>query len=395
MTKKILLGVSGGIAAYKSAELLREMIKKNWSVQVVMTQAATEFLAPMTMQALSGKPVFTEQFDPRIPNMMPHIELSKTSDAIVIAPATANGIAKLAQGLSNNLLLSLCLARSCPLIVAPAMNDRMWHHPATQRNIEQLKADGVIVLGPESGDLACGVTGDGRMLDVPVLADLIEAHLSEKILLGKQVLITAGPTVEPIDPVRAITNQSSGKMGYAIAKAAAAAGAQVTLISGPTHLSAPVGVDRVNVTTAEQMYQAVMSHIDRQNIFISVAAVADYRVENPADIKIKKEKSENLTLNLTPNPDILTAVASLPYPPFCVGFSAETDNLINNASIKREKKKVPMMVVNDAKLAIGSDMNQITVLEDHQITELPLASKQELAYELVSLIAQRVSPTNQ
>ena len=395
MAKKILLGVSGGIAAYKSAELLREMIKKNWSVQVVMTQAATEFLAPMTMQALSGKPVFTEQFDPRIPNMMPHIELSKTSDAIVIAPATANGIAKMAQGLSNNLLLSLCLARSCPLIVAPAMNDRMWHHPATQRNIEQLKADGVIVLGPESGDLACGVTGDGRMLDVPALADLIEAHLSEKILLGKQILITAGPTVEPIDPVRAITNQSSGKMGYAIAKAAAAAGAQVTLISGPTHLSAPVGVDRVNVTTAAQMYQAVMSHIDRQNIFISVAAVADYRVENPADIKIKKEKAENLTLNLTPNPDILSAVTSLPHPPFCVGFSAETDNLIRNASIKREKKKVPMMVVNDAKLAIGSDMNQITVLEDHQITELPLASKQELAYELVSLIAQRVSPTNQ
>ena len=395
MAKKILLGVSGGIAAYKSAELLREMIKKNWSVQVVMTQAATEFLAPMTMQALSGKPVFTEQFDPRIPNMMPHIELSKTSDAIVIAPATANGIAKMAQGLSNNLLLSLCLARSCPLIIAPAMNDRMWHHPATQRNIEQLKADGVIVLGPESGDLACGVTGDGRMLDVHALSDLIEAHLSEKTLLGKQVLITAGPTVEPIDPVRAITNQSSGKMGYAIAKAAAAAGAQVTLISGPTHLSAPVGVDRVNVTTAEQMYQAVMSHIDRQHIFISVAAVADYRVENPADIKIKKEKAENLTLNLTPNPDILAAVASLPNPPFCVGFSAETDNLIKNASIKREKKKIPMMVVNDANLAIGSDMNQITVLEDHHITELPLARKQELAYKLVSLIAQRVSPTNQ
>ena len=392
MSKQILLGVTGGIAAYKAADLLRKMGKKSWSVQVVMTEAATQFMGTMTMQALSGKTVFTEAFDARMPNIMPHIELSKGSNAIVIAPATADCIAKLAQGLASDLLSALCLARDCPLIIAPAMNCRMWRHPATQRNIEQLKADGVIVIGPDTGELACREQGDGRMLDVDILLDAIDAQLSKKSLAGKRVLVTAGPTVEQIDPVRAITNQSSGKMGYAIAHAANAAGAQVTLVSGPTALATPYGVRRIDVQSAQDMLDAVMPLATQSDIFISVAAVSDYRVENTAKSKIKKENDSALTLTLLPNPDILATVSQLADPPFCVGFAAETDNLIDNAQTKRQKKQVPMMIVNDAQTAIGSDHNLVNILEDTGITPLGgPTEKGELAHQIIEKIADRIS----
>jgi phosphopantothenoylcysteine decarboxylase/phosphopantothenate--cysteine ligase len=330
--KHLVLGITGGIAAYKAAELTRLLVKQGISVQVVMTEAACQFITPVTMQALSGKPVYTQMWDAGIANGMPHIELSREADAILVAPASADFMAKLVQGKADDLLSTLCLARDCPLLVAPAMNKQMWEHPATQRNAQQLIADRVTLLGPDSGVQACGETGMGRMLEPEaLLADLLATFQQQPLpLAGKRVLITAGPTVEQIDPVRAITNFSSGKMGYSIAEAALEMGAEVTLITGPTALQAPAAAKTIEVKSAQEMLKAVMAHVDNQDIFIGVAAVADYRPASPSQQKIKKSDS-TLNIELVPNEDILAKVAALPTPPFCVGFAAESENLLEYA----------------------------------------------------------------
>ena len=384
--KRIVLGVTGGIAAYKSAEFVRLLVKDGIGVQVVMTQAACGFITPATMQALSGKPVFTDMWDPRVADSMAHIELSRGADAIVVAPATADFLAKLATGFADDLLSTLCVARDCPLIVAPAMNRQMWDNKATQRNIAQLKRDGVAILGPASGDQACGEVGMGRMLEAQQLFDDVRALLGPKALTGKRVVITAGPTFEAIDPVRGITNRSSGKMGYALAQAALDANADVTLISGPVTLDPPAGARLERVESAEQMFDAVKKHI-KTDIFIAVAAVADYRVEKAQTQKIKRTDA-NLTLQLVPNPDILAWVAALPDAPFCVGFAAESQNLQEFADVKRRKKKVPLMVANLAQSAIGADDNEITLLDDSGTRTLARASKASLARELIDHIAK-------
>jgi phosphopantothenoylcysteine decarboxylase/phosphopantothenate--cysteine ligase len=402
---RIVLGITGGIAAYKAAELLRLLMKQGIAVQVVMTEAATHFITPTTMQGLSGQPVFTDQWDASVPNSMAHINLSRAADAIVIAPASADFIAKLAHGLADDLLSTLCLARNCPLIIAPAMNREMWQNAATQRNIAQLIDDGVQVLGPDSGMQACGEEGMGRMLEAEALAREIIAALSKTTtpippfplqggrsgsgkLHSAQVLITAGPTYEAIDAVRGITNRSSGKMGYAIAQAALEQGAEVTLISGPTALTAPAGVQLVQVESAAQMFDAVRNHVADCDIFIGVAAVADYRVAQPSAQKIKKSDA-TLTLELTPNPDILAYVANLPKPPFCVGFAAESENLAEFAEAKRRAKKLPLLVGNLAQQAIGSDNNELTLFEEGGSHTLPRADKLTLARQLVAHIAQQ------
>lgn len=385
--RSIVLGITGGIAAYKAAELVRLLVKANIDVQVVMTEAACQFSTPVTMQALSGKPVFTGMWDASIPNGMPHIELSRTADAIVIAPASADFIAKLVQGRADDLLSTLCLARDCPLLVAPAMNKQMWENPATQRNIAQLTADGISVLGPDSGDQACGEVGLGRMLEAEDLLSLIEAHFQPKLLLGKKMMVTAGATLEMIDPVRAITNLSSGKMGYAIAQAAQEMGAEVTLVSGASALKPPLGVQTISATSADAMYQAVMGNIVNQDIFIGVAAVADYSPAKKYEQKIKKSES-SLTLELTKNKDILAEVASLPNAPFCVGFAAESENLLEYAEAKRQAKKLPLMVANLATDAMGSDSNRVTLLDNKGAHHLPYTSKIEVAHLLLRHVAQ-------
>ena len=336
--KSLVLGITGGIAAYKAAELVRLLIKADIDVQVVMTESASQFITPVTMQALSGKPVFVGMWDEGIDNGMPHIELSRNADAILIAPATAEFVAKLLHGRADDLLSTLCLARNCPLLVAPAMNKQMWENPATQRNFAQLSADKISVLGPGNGDQACGETGDGRMLEAEALLALVKAHFTPKILADKKVLITAGATLEMIDPVRGITNLSSGRMGYAIAQIAADMGANVTLISGSTHLADPSNVSTKKATSASDMYQAVMKNIVAQDIFISVAAVADYSPAETANQKIKKSVNK-LELTLKRNKDILAEVASLPNAPFCVGFAAETENLLNVCRDRSGKPK--------------------------------------------------------
>lgn len=385
---RIVLGITGGIAAYKAAELLRLLTKRDIEVQVVMTEAACHFITPTTMQGLSGKPVFIDQLDASMPNGMAHINLSRAADAIMIAPATADFIAKLAHGLADDLLSTVCLARNCPLIVAPAMNREMWMNAATQRNIAQLIADGVRVLGPDSGVQACGEEGMGRMLEAAHLARDIVAFFQPKQLSGKNILITAGPTYEAIDTVRGITNRSSGKMGYAIAQAALELGAQVTLISGPTSLAKPQGVLSMDVQSAEQMFEAVKQHVGNCDIFIGVAAVTDYRVAQPSTQKIKKS-TDKLTLELVPNPDILAYVASLPKPPFCVGFAAESENLIEHAEQKRRAKKLPLLVGNMVQQAVGSDDNELVLFDDSGRQILPRADKLTLARQLLQRIAER------
>ena len=380
--KSIVLGITGGIAAYKAAELVRLLVKANINVQVVMTEAACQFITPVTMQALSGKPVYTGMWDASIPNGMPHIELSRSADAIVIAPASADFIAKLVHGRADDLLSTLCLARDCPLLVAPAMNKQMWENPATQRNITQLNADGISVLGPDSGEQACGEIGLGRMLEAEDLLYLIEAHFQPKLLKGKKVLITAGATLEMIDPVRAITNLSSGKMGYAIAQAAYEMGADVTLISGTTALKPPMGVNTISAISADAMYQNVMKNVSNQDIFIGVAAVADYSPTQTSVQKIKKSES-SLTLELKLNKDILAEVASLPNAPFCIGFAAETENLLQHAEVKRQKKKLPLIVANLTSDAMGSDYNSVTLLDEKGAHALPSAPKIEIARSLL------------
>jgi phosphopantothenoylcysteine decarboxylase/phosphopantothenate--cysteine ligase len=384
--KSIVLGITGGIAAYKAAELVRLFVKNNIDVQVVMTQAACQFISTVTMQALSGKPVFTDMWDASIPNGMPHIELSRAADAIVIAPASADFIAKLVHGRADDLLSTLCLARDCDLLVAPAMNKQMWENPATQRNIAQLVSDGIHILGPDSGEQACGEIGLGRMLEAEDLHYLINAYFQPKRLRGKKILITAGATLEMIDPVRAITNLSSGKMGYAIAQAAFEMGAEVTLISGATALTPPTGVRNIAATSAGAMYQSVMQNIANQDIFIGVAAVADYSPANSQSQKIKKSE-QSLTLELKLNKDILAEVASLPSPPFCIGFAAETENLLEFAEAKRQKKKLPLIVANLTSDAMGSDNNKVILLDNNGNYPLEPATKIEVARSILKHVA--------
>lgn len=385
--KKVLLGITGGVAAYKAAELVRRLGDRGIEVHVVMTEAACGFITPATLQALSGHPVYTDMWDGRIANGMPHIELSRDKDAIIIAPATADFIAKCVHGLADDLLSTLCLARDCPLIVAPAMNRQMWEHPATQRNVAQLRRDGVTLLGPDSGDQACGETGMGRMLEADELAEAVSAFLEPKILAGKRLLMTAGPTFEPIDAVRGITNRSSGKMGYALARAAIAAGAEVTLVSGPVSLAAPAGVRIERVQTAAEMFEAVKKHAVKTDIFIGVAAVADYRVSKPRQHKIKKTGESALTLSFVPNPDILGWVAARPKPPFCVGFAAESRNLDAYADEKRRRKNVKLMIANLAQDAIGADDNEVSLLDDQGTHRLQRAPKDIVARQIITHIA--------
>lgn len=389
-TKRIVLGITGGIAAYKAAELLRLLMKQGVEVQVAMTEAACHFITPTTMQGLSGKPVFTDQWDASVPNSMAHINLSRAADAIVIAPASADFIAKLAHGLADDLLSTLCLARNCPLLIAPAMNREMWLNAAAQRNIAQLRTDGVQVLGPDSGVQACGEQGMGRMLEAEDLARDVLAFFQPQRFLGKKILITAGPTYEAIDAVRGITNRSSGKMGYAIAQAALELGAEVVLVSGPTALAKPTGTRGVDVVSAAQMFDAVKQQVGNCDIFISVAAVADYRVAQPSEQKIKKG-ADALTLELVPNPDILAYVANLPKPPFCVGFAAESENLMEYAEQKRRAKKLPLLVGNLAQQAIGSDDNELVLFDDSGSHTLPRADKLTLARQLMHYITPLVS----
>jgi phosphopantothenoylcysteine decarboxylase/phosphopantothenate--cysteine ligase len=382
----IILGITGGIAAYKAAELARLLGKQGVAVQAAMTEAATRFIAPLTMQALTGRAVLTSQWEVA-ENGMAHIATSRAADAIVIAPATADFIARLAHGLANDLLSALCLARECPLLLAPAMNRQMWNNPATQRNIAQLVADGAILLGPCSGQQACGEEGMGRMLEAEDLAREVVAFLGkrepgERDLEGVKVLITAGPTYEAIDAVRGITNRSSGKMGYAVAQAALEMGAQVTLVSGPVALDKPDGVRVVNVTSAVEMFEAVKQRVAEADMFIGVAAVADYRPARPSPRKIKKDGG-NLTLELLPNPDILAHVAGLPRPPFCVGFAAESENLREHAAAKRKAKNLPLLAANLAQQAIGADENELILFDDAGEHALPRAAKLSQARALM------------
>lgn len=391
--KKLLLGITGGIAAYKAAELVRLLVKAGVDVQVVMTEAACQFITPVTMQALSGKPVFVGMWDASIANGMPHIELSRHADAILVAPASADFIAKLVHGRADDLLSTLCLARDCPLLVAPAMNKQMWENPATQRNIAQLQADDIAVLGPGSGEQACGEVGLGRMLEADELLQLVNAHFTPKLLAGKRIMITAGATLEMIDPVRAITNLSSGKMGYAIAQAAADMGAMVTLISGVTAIKPPSNIHNIEAKSADSMYNAVMSGIANQDIFIGVAAVADYTPTEKHAQKIKKSAS-SLTLDLIKTKDILADVASLPNPPFCVGFAAETQNLIPLAEHKRIAKKLPLLVANLVSESMGQDEANIVLLDKVGSHALPRASKKILAAELLMHISRILNEGN-
>jgi phosphopantothenoylcysteine decarboxylase/phosphopantothenate--cysteine ligase len=394
--KKIVLGLSGGVACYKAAELCRNLTREGASVQVVMTDAATHFITAVTMQALSGKPVFTSQWDPRVNNNMAHIDVTRDADAIIIAPCSADFIYKLAHGVCDDLLSTMCLARPSrmPLLVAPAMNVEMWSNPATQRNVNQLRADGVSLLGPAPGDQACGEVGMGRMLEPEQLLTEMIAAFQPKVLAGKRILITAGPTFEAIDPVRGITNLSSGKMGYAVARAAREAGAEVTLISGPTALESPFGVARQNVQSAQQMHDAVMDAIGGQHVFISVAAVADWRVANPSTQKFKKSADGSVPqLKFEQNPDILASVAartSLAGWPYCVGFAAESENLLEYGASKREKKGVPLLVGNIGHHTFGQDDNTIILFDELGHTILPRADKLTLARQLVSEIAKRI-----
>ena len=390
--KKIVLGLTGGIACYKAAEFARALVKAGASVQVVMTEAARHFITPVTMQALSGHTVYTDQWDSRIANNMAHIDLTRNADAIIIAPCSADFMRKLVHGAADDLLSTLCLARPhvVPLLVAPAMNVEMWDKPATQRNVAQLKSDGITLLGPAAGDQACGETGLGRMLEPEQLLEALTGFFHPKVLSGKRVLITAGPTFEPIDPVRGITNLSSGKMGYALARAAQAAGAHVTLVSGPTALIAPLGVTCIPVTTAREMHEAVMAHVGQQSVFIAVAAVADWRVAEVSTQKIKKQDTAAPSLQFETNPDILASVAALPSPPFCVGFAAESEDLLAHGAAKRERKNIPLLIGNIGHQTFGKDENEIVIFDAQGHQSLPRASKDSLAVTLIAEIARRL-----
>lgn len=395
--RHIVLGLSGGIACYKSAELVRGLVKAGATVQVVMSEAAEQFITAVTMQALSNRDVYTSQWDAREPNAMAHINLTRNADAVLVAPASADLMAKLAQGRADDLLSLMCLARPierCPLLLAPAMNREMWAHPATQRNAAQLRTDGATILGPASGDQACGEIGDGRMLEADELVQELTAFFQPKVLAGQRLLITAGPTFEPIDPVRGITNLSSGKMGFAIARAAQEAGADVTLVAGPVHLPTPRGVRRIDVQTAQQMHDAVLPLAAQHTVFVATAAVADWRPASLSDQKIKKNGGKVApTFELTENPDILAAVARLKDRPFCVGFAAESHDLLKHAREKLERKKVPLIVGNLGPATFGRDDNSLVLVDAQGHRQVAQADKLSLARVLVTEIAQRLNPT--
>ncbi|MGZ5063816.1 MAG: bifunctional phosphopantothenoylcysteine decarboxylase/phosphopantothenate--cysteine ligase CoaBC [Usitatibacter sp.] len=382
LNRRILLGVTGGIAAYKVAELARLLMRNNVEVQVAMTEAATRFVSPMTFQALTGKPVVTDLWDASFANHMAHIELSRGADAILVAPASADFLAKLAHGLADDLLSTACLARNCPLLVAPAMNREMWENAATQRNVATLRGDGTAILGPDSGDQACGEVGMGRLLEPEELAQAVLAFFAPKRLAGRKVVVTAGPTFEAIDTVRGITNLSSGKMGYAVAEAVAAMGADVTLISGPTALTPPAQAHFVYVTTAAEMFNAVKAHLAGTDFFFGVAAVADYTPVAPSGRKLKKT-AEPMEIRLKPTEDILAYVAALPGGPFCVGFAAESEDLAQYAQAKRVRKKIPMIVANLVQHAVGKEENEVTIYDDHGAHALARAPKSRIAYGIV------------
>ncbi len=395
--KHIVLGLSGGIACYKAAELCRALVKQGATVQVVMTEAAEHFITPVTMQALSNRPVYGSQWDAREPNNMPHINLSREADAIVIAPCSADFMAKLLHGRADDLLSLMCLARpvaEVPLLVAPAMNREMWAHPATQRNLAQLQADGATLLGVGTGYQACGETGDGRMLEPDQLLEDIVAFFQPKLLAGRRVLVTAGPTYEAIDPVRGITNRSSGKMGFAVARAAREAGAEVTLVAGPVHLATPRGVTRIDVASADQMLQAVLPQVALADVFVATAAVADWRPSSPAQHKIKKDGvSAPPAIAFSETTDILATVAASESAQsgrlYCVGFAAESQDLLNNAQAKRVRKGVPLLVGNIGPATFGRDDNALLLVDAHGTQALPLADKLTLARQLIAEIAVR------
>ncbi len=397
--RHIVLGLSGGAACFKAAELCRLLVKAGATVQVVMTEAACQFITPVAMQALSGRPVYVSQWDARPGNNMAHINLSREADALIVAPASADFIAQLAQGRAGELLPLMCLARPIervPLLIAPAMNREMWAHPATQRNLRQVAQDGAQVLGVACGDQACGETGDGRMLEARELADELIAFFTPKVLAGQRVLVTAGPTFEAIDPVRGITNLSSGKMGFAVARAAREAGAEVTLIAGPVSLPTPRGVRRIDVVSALDMHEAGVDIAQSAHIFIATAAVADWRPATAAAHKIKKDGSgEAPRLGFVENPDILAEIAHSPRAQsgelFCVGFAAESQDLQANAQAKRARKGVPLLVANIGPATFGKDDNALLLVDDEGVIELPRASKRVLAQQLVAEIARRVS----
>jgi phosphopantothenoylcysteine decarboxylase/phosphopantothenate--cysteine ligase len=387
---RYVLGVTGGIAAYKTAELVRLLVKDGAVVDVVMTEAARHFVGATTFQALSGRAVLTDLWATGADNAMGHIGVSRGAAAIVVAPASADFLAKLAHGHADDLLSTLCLARDCPLMVAPAMNVEMWRNPATQRNVAQLRADGVAILGPGTGGLACNETGDGRMLEPEEILAALVAARQPKVLAGRRVLITAGPTFEPIDPVRGITNSSSGKMGFAIAQAAVEAGAEVTLVAGPTSLATPTGATRIDVKSARDMADAVLARVEDADVFVAVAAVADYTPARVSEKKIKKSGAP-LTIALEPTVDILATVAALPKPPYCVGFAAESHDVLAHAEEKRKRKKLPLVVANRAQDAFGADDNEVTLVDDAGAHPLPRMAKLALARRLVAEIAGRLA----
>ena len=393
--KHILLTMSGGIAAFKVAELARSLIQEGATVQVIMSEAATKFMTPVTMQALTGNHVFTDQWDARISNNMAHIELSRKADVIVAVPASADLLAKISHGLANDLVSATCLAKECPLIVVPAMNKQMWENAATQRNMQQLQADGITVLGPTSGTQACGENGMGRMLEAAEILEGIIAFFQKKVLAGKKVLITAGPTYEAIDPVRGITNRSSGKMGFALAKAAVEAGAEVQLIVGPCHLTTPLEytgkIKRTDVISAKDMHAAVMNHLDC-DVFFAVAAVADWSVKNASAQKIKKSDQSNPALEFELNPDILAEVAKKASgkKPYCIGFAAETNDLEKHAQEKRIKKNIPMLLGNLGPDTFGLDDNQLLIVEEKGMTKTNKLSKIALSREIIQLVSTKI-----
>ena len=385
--KRLVLGVTGGIAAYKAAELARLLVKAGAEVHAVLTASGAQFVTPVTFQALTGNPAWSDQWDARMPNNMAHIDLSRGADAIVVAPASADFLAKLAHGLADDLLSTLCLARDCPLIVAPAMNRQMWENPATQRNKSRLAQDGVILLGPAAGEQACGESGLGRMLEAAEILETLAGFFQPKVLAGRRVMLTAGPTFEALDAVRGLTNLSSGKMGFALARAARDAGAQVTLVSGPVAQPTPPGVERVDVTSAREMHAAVMQRVAQCDIFIGVAAVADYRPAEPAGDKIKKD-DKPLQVTFAPNPDILAEVAARPQPPFCVGFAAESRDLEKYAEGKRQKKKLALVVGNLVQDGLGGDTNAVVLLDDQGRHQLGPAPKIDIARAIVAHIGR-------
>ncbi len=383
LNRRLLLGVTGGIAAYKVAELARLLIRNNVEVRVAMTEAATRFVTPATFQALTGKPVATDLWDASFPNHMAHIELSRGVDAILVAPASADFLAKLAHGIADDLLSATCLARNCALLAAPAMNREMWDKPATQRNVALLRGDGVAILGPAAGDQACGEVGMGRMLEPEELLEPVLELLAPKRLAGRKVLVTAGPTFEAIDTVRGITNLSSGKMGYAIAEAAMALGADVTLVSGPTAIAPPAAAHFVYVTSAADMFNAVKAHVEDSDFFFGVAAVADYTPLAAESRKLKKS-AEGMEIRLRPTEDILAYVARLEHGPFCVGFAAESEDVARYAQEKRVRKKIPMIVANLVQHAVGRDDNEVTIYDDDGAHPVPRAPKSKVARAIVS-----------